>query len=157
MSEKPYVTDPLELPEPEVEFSRADLIFFGVDHSGRSFQARVFVNNPDANADTARAEEEGYVGAFHIFGHGGCFGDVGHCDLPTSPQEQTDLRLPHPLTPATKGIVVTDALRRLLDAGLREVTLTVVPIVHETTLPLGRAATEGPTLQFQSVSLVTYQ
>ena len=29
-------------------------------------------------------DDPSYAGSFYIFGHGGCFGDVGHCDVPTS-------------------------------------------------------------------------
>ena len=156
MTAEPYLSDALPLPDPEGDFSRADLKFFGIDHSGPSYQARVFLNNADASADTAREDETGYVGAFHIFGHGGCFGDIGHCDVPSEPGEPFDLRLPHPLTPATKTVIITDAVRRLREAGTRKVTVTVVPIVYETRLPTGRAA-QGPVLKFESVSLLTYE
>ena len=78
-----YVSDPIPMPssddaEDAADFSRADLEFHGVDHSGSSFEARVFFNNPDADETTPRQEDSGYVGAFYIFGHGGCFGDIGH-------------------------------------------------------------------------------
>src|SRR5690348_16357380 len=59
------------------DFNRADLIFEGVDHSGPSFEGRVFLNNPNATADTPATAENGYAGSFHIFGHGICLGDVG--------------------------------------------------------------------------------
>jgi hypothetical protein len=158
MSEKPYVSEALAVPDPEEEgdFTRADLKFFGIDHSGLSYQAHVFLNNPKASADTPLEQDAGYVGSFTIFGHGGCFGDVGHCDVPTGPAEPFDLRLPHPLTPASKTVIITDALRRLRDVGTTEVTVTVVPIPSETGLPTGRAG-EGPVLKFDSVSLITYQ
>ena len=47
---------PLELPELEDvdDLSRADLVFYGVDHSGPSYEARVFINNPAAAATRAR-------------------------------------------------------------------------------------------------------
>jgi hypothetical protein len=93
--------------------------------------------------------------SFTIFGHGGCFGDVGHCDVPTGPAELFDLRLPPP-HPASKTVIITDALRQLRDVGTTKVTVTVVPIPSETRLPTGRAR-EGPVLKFDSVSLITYQ
>src|SRR6185436_18305022 len=70
-------TQPLELPELEDvgELSRADLVFYGVDHAGPSYEARVFINNPNADADTERVDEQGYAGSFSVFGHNGCFGD----------------------------------------------------------------------------------
>jgi tyrosinase len=155
-----FTSAPLELPghEPDADFVRAELQFQGVDHSGLSYEARIFLNQPDADADTPRepAAETGYVGSFHIFGHGGCFGDVGHCDVPSGPRHADDLRLPHPLTPDTKLVVITEALRRLRDEGAADVTITVVAHVYDPAgLPLGRDMAEP--LLFDSVRLVTYE
>src|SRR5919199_1305474 len=115
-----YVSDPIELPygPGELEFTRADLIFDGVDHSGESFEARIFFDNPEADEHTPMDEEHGYAGFFVIFGHGGCAGDEGHCDVPTNPDDTDDLRLPHPLHPATKPVIVTEALRRVQGESL---------------------------------------
>jgi len=120
-----FVSAPLELPDPEAEFARADLVFYGVDHSGSSFEARVFLENADASLATSR-DDPSYAGAFHVFGHGGCFGDEGHCDVPTEPPDPFDLRPPHQLLPQAKLVVVTDALRRALSAGRAVVTVTIV-------------------------------
>jgi hypothetical protein len=120
-----FVSAPLELPDPEAEFARADLTFYDVDHSGSSFEARVYLDNPEASPATPR-DDPSYAGAFHVLGHGGCFGDAGHCDVPTGPADPFDLRPPHQLTPQVKLVVITDALRRILAAGRREMTVTVV-------------------------------
>ena len=69
----------------EQDVTRVDLEFHGVDHSGASFEGRVFVNNPGADQNTELSPERGYVGSFHIFGHGGCYGDVGHCEVRAEP------------------------------------------------------------------------
>jgi hypothetical protein len=98
----------------EGRFTRADLVFSGVDHSETSYEVRVFLNNPAADASTPRTAAHGYAGRFVVFGHGGCFGDEGHCEVPSEPRAGTDLRLAHPLTPQTKLVTVTDALRRIL-------------------------------------------
>ena len=95
----------------EGRFTRADLVFSGVDHSQTSYEVRVFLNNPTADASTPRTAEHGYAGRFVIFGHGGCFGDDGHCEVPSEPR--ASMRLAH-LTPQTKLVTVTDALRRIL-------------------------------------------
>ncbi len=68
----------------EGRFTRADLVFSGVDHSETSYEVRVFLNNPTADASTPRTAEHGYAGRFVVFGHGGCFGDEGHCEVPAS-------------------------------------------------------------------------
>ena len=97
----------------EGRFTRADLVFSGVDHSQTSYEVRVFLNNPGADASTPRTAEHGYAGRFVVFGHGGCFGeDEGHWEVPSQPRAGTDLRLAHPLTPQMKLVTVTDALRR---------------------------------------------
>jgi tyrosinase len=143
-----FVSAPLELPDAEAGFERADLTFYDVDHSGSSFEARVFLDNADASLETGR-DDPSYAGAFHVFGHGGCFGDVGHCDVPTGPADPFDLRPPHQLLPQVKLVVITDALRRALASGRREITVTVV------------AETPGDrpndVLAFTRVGLLTYK
>jgi hypothetical protein len=145
-----YVSDPLDLPAREPGFYRADLIFYGVDHSASSYEARVYLDLPDADADTGR-EHPAYAGSFHIFGHGGCFGDEGHCLVPEGPPDPFDLRPAHQLTPATKTVTVTEALKRVLDAdGAREqVTVTVVAVT-----PGDRA---NDVLAFTRLRLATYE
>jgi tyrosinase len=155
-----FLSQPLEMPArpPEPDFARADLQFHGVDHSGYSYEARVFLNRPDADANTPleTADDGGYTGSFHIFGHGGCFGDVGHCDIPSS-RHPNDMRLPHPLTPHTKTVIISEPLRRLRDhSDATSFTVTVVADVYDPSgLPLGRDLAEP--LLFESISLVTYE
>jgi hypothetical protein len=137
------------------DFSRADLEFRGVDHSGPSFEARVYLDNSDANTDSGRDPEAGYGGSFYVFGHGGCFGERGHCDIPTELRGPYDHRLQHQLLPQFRTVIVTEALRRALAASDREtLTVTVVPIVREN--PASRVADSSDPLQFESVSLYTY-
>jgi hypothetical protein len=155
-----FISEPLEMPARarDADFVRADLQFHGVDHAGVSYEARIFLNRPDADLSTPLATDNdgGYAGSFHVFGHGGCFGDVGHCEVPSGPRSPYDKRLPHPLTPHTKSIIVTDALRRLRDHGdATTFTVTVVAAIYDTSgLPLGRDVAEP--LLFDSISLVTY-
>jgi hypothetical protein len=129
-----YVSAPVELPDPEVAFSRADLVFYGIDHSGSSFEAQISLGDEPA-------------GSFYIFGHGGCFGDVGHCDIPER-VDPFDLRPPHQLLPATRVVTVTEPIRRLVEAGERAVQVTVI------------ARTPGDrsnkVLQFDTVRLLSY-
>ncbi len=101
------------------DFQRADLVFYGVDHSGPSYEARVYLNNPDADLHTPRDAASHFAGSFTVFGHSGCAGDAGHCEVPTGPRDPFDRRPPHPLTPQTKTVIVTDALRLLGDEKLQ--------------------------------------
>jgi len=143
-----FVSDPIDLPEhePEAEI-RADLVFYGVDHSGPSYEARIFINAPDATAETPR-DDPHYAGSFCIFGHGGCFGDVGHCDVPEE-VDPFDLRPPHQLIPAAKTVIVTDAFVRLVAPDNDTMTVTVVAVVP--------GASTHDVLRFDTVRLLTYQ
>src|SRR5690349_10779254 len=106
-------SDPIRIDALDREFYRADIEFHGVDHAGASYQARVFLNKADADERTPRTIPE-YAGCFHIFGHGGCLGDVGHCDV--KPRRPYDPRPGHPLTPGRKAVVATEAVRHALAA-----------------------------------------
>jgi tyrosinase len=65
---------------------------------------------------------------FHIFGHGGCLGDPGHCEVNEDARDPYDMRYPHPLTPAKKRVTVTHTLREIAKTA-KTVTVTVVPVV----------------------------
>lgn len=147
---KKYVSPKISLEALDTSFARADLEFDGVDHSGASFEALIFLNNQGANDRTAPTPKNGYVGSFHIFGHGGCFGDVGHCDVRGLPRLY-DPRPAHPLTPARKVVIATEAIRRATRQG-KQMTVTVVPIVTSGT---SRCDFED-VLKFDRVSVVTY-
>jgi tyrosinase len=111
-----FVSEPIRIAAAEEDdpiVSRADLVLFGVDHSGDSYEGRVFLNNPDADVDTPRDPAHGYAGSFTVFGHGGCYGEEGHCDPGQRTTDAFDRRPPHPLTPFTKTVVVSEALRRV--------------------------------------------
>jgi len=141
-----FTSKPIELPPADRPFERADLIFYGLDHSGASFEGQVFLDARGVSRE-ADATHRAYVGSFFIFGHGGCFGDVGHCDIPER-VDRFDLRPPHQLLPATRIVTVTEQVRRLVEAGERTVPGTVV------------ARTPGDrsdeVLQFDTVRLLSY-
>lgn len=144
-----YVSDPIALPSREIPYTRADLVFYGVDHSGPTYEARIFFDNAQADESTERTLEAGYAGAFHIFGHGGCYGDVGHCDVPPGPLDAFDLRLPHPLTPVTKTVIVTEAVRRRTEEAVR---VTVVPVVRG-----GDGPRREDVLRFDALTLLVFE
>jgi hypothetical protein len=148
-----YVSPPLELPDPEEPFRRADLEFSDVDHSGPSFAARIFLNRPEATRRTRLDDSTGFAGVFHIFGHGECFGDVGHCDVPEGPLNAYDRRPPHQLVPYRKVVTVTDALKRELERGADEFVVTVVAYVRDR---YDGRRPKHDVLRFERVALVTY-
>ena len=141
-----FTSKPIELPPAGRPFARADLIFNGVDHSGASFEGQVFLDPRGVGRDASR-EHRAYVGSFFVFGHGGCFGDIGHCDLPRE-RDPFDLRPPHQLEPATRILTVTEALEGLLGRGVEGAKVTVI----------ARTAAKRPAnvLAFEKVRLATY-
>jgi hypothetical protein len=141
-----FVSDALELPSPEHAFNRADLLFYGIDHSGPSYEAQVFVAARGVGGEPNR-DHRAYVGSYFIFGHGGCFGDVGHCDIPTR-RDDFDLRPPHQLEPATRIVTVTDALTAMLQQGLTTAKVTVVAHTE--------CRASNDVLSFSTIRLATY-
>jgi hypothetical protein len=149
--EQTLVVDlPLADPGP---FTRADVVVTGIDHSGVSYEVRLYLNNPAASFTTPRAHDEGYAGRYTVFGHGGCYGDDGHCAVPEPSTDPTDIRPDHQLRPYDTFVTVTDALRRVLATG----PLTTVTLVPVSLNP--RRSDRGPApelLLFDDISLQTY-
>jgi tyrosinase len=141
-----FTSKPLELPPAEHSFKRADLIFYGLDHSGASFEGQVFLDPRGVGRD-AGSEHRAYVGSFYVFGHGECVGDVGHCDIPTE-RDPFDLRPPHQLEPAARILTVTEPVEALLDRGVEAAKVTVTARTA--------ARTPSDVLAFEKVRLIAY-
>ncbi|HET9592290.1 MAG TPA: hypothetical protein VFP17_05170 [Solirubrobacterales bacterium] len=141
-----FTSQPIELPAADHPFARADLIFYGLDHSGASYEGQVFLDQRGVGSG-ADPSHRAYVGSFFIFGHGGCFGDVGHCDIPRE-RDPFDLRPAHQLEPALRILTVTEPLRDLVQRGVEAAKVTVV----------ARASGGAPddVLAFETVRLATY-
>ena len=144
-----FISEPIHNPAHDdgAAFQRADLVFYGVDHSGPSFEARVYFNQDAVDASTPR-NADSFAGSVTVFGHGGCAGDPGHCDVPTHPRDPFDRRPPHHLTGQTKTVIVTDALRRVSDA---ELTISVIAV-----RPGPEVAEVVDALHFERFTLLTY-
>jgi len=96
--------------------AEAEIVFHGVDQSGPSYEARVFLNNPDADLHTPLTSKHGYAGSFHVYGYGlWSAGEASSCTTERS------------RTPMTRSLIATDAIRRALAAG-PDVTVTVVAL-----------------------------
>jgi hypothetical protein len=133
------------------DFSRADLEFIRVEHSDASYEGRVFLNNPKADENTPPTEENGYAGSFYIFGHGGCFGDVGHCEINRGAQDAFDPRPSHPLLPIRKVVIATEAIKRAAAQG-DEINVTVVPVIVSWT----EQADLSNVMKFDHINLAVY-
>ena len=151
---KPYVSKPLHLDINSLEnkFNRADIEFVGIDHSGPSYEGRVFLNNPKANQDTPTTFDKGYVGSYYVFGHGSCFGDMGHCETPRE-WRLYDYRPSNPLRPAYIPLPVTEELRKI---GMNNdrFRVTIVPVLARKT----RRYEVNPenVVKLQKISIITY-
>lgn len=144
----------VQLPKIERPFTRADLVFLGLEHSGPSVEVRIFFNTPQADESTPTTASAGFVGFFSIFGHGGCFGDEGHCDTPE--RRPTDYRSAYPLIPISKHVTVTEAVRRLAGEGVQEVDVTIVPVLHDVPAYVPEELVANPVV-FQRLSIVLYE
>jgi len=145
-------TTPISISSLPEEFVRADLEFIDVDHAGPSFEARVFVNNPDANISTPPADSYGFAGCFNVFGHGGCFGDAGHCEVHEKHENSFDPRPSHPLIPMKKVVIATGAVRKAV-AEKADIHVTVVPIIKSWT----EKTEVNDVLIFDHINLITYR
>jgi tyrosinase len=131
----------IELPPGGVEFTRADLTFYGLDHSGPSYEARVSLGPHPA-------------GSFFVFGHGGCFGEEGHCEVRPA-VSAFDRRPPHQLVPAVRVLTCTDVVKQLIAEGTTTVTVTVEAVVRASPLADPDAAADLP--HFDQIALHTYE
>ncbi len=108
----------------DLGFKRADLEIFGIRHAFGSYTALVFLNNPDVDSGGASKRSRGYAGTFSIFGHGGCLGDAGHCDVENT-RRRFDDRPSHPLTPGFRRLIITKPLRKTCRKS-DDLTITIV-------------------------------
>jgi len=108
---------------------RIDLELLELEHAGPSYEGRVFINNTEADQNTLSTKENGYVGSYYIFGHGGCFGGSGHCSIDET-ERPYDYRTTHPLTPIYKRLEITDFVKSM-DEEKGSFTVTIVPVLAE--------------------------
>ena len=116
----------LEYPEGENELYQGVIEFYGLDSTGPTYTGRVFLNNPNADENTPLNEANGYVGSYYIFGHDGCWGDMGHCDPKI--QREYDPRVYSHVTPQYQYVDATEALKKCVKSKTK-FTVTVVPLV----------------------------
>ncbi len=133
--------------------AKTTLEFHGINHSGPSYEARIFLNNKNANEKTAKTEKNGYAGSFYIFGHGGkCYGGPGHCRIPPKDiADPYDNRRSHPLTPTFRYVTITKQLQKIAKKA-NKISVTVVPIPRS----YNEMADFENLLQFEKLSLIIY-
>jgi hypothetical protein len=77
-----------------------------VEQAGPAYEARVFLNNPEADSTTPRTADHGYAGSFHVYGLGVAMAEKAAID---------------------KSVIATEAVRAAASQA-RDVTVTVVPV-----------------------------
>ncbi|MEA2369914.1 MAG: hypothetical protein QOH12_308 [Solirubrobacteraceae bacterium] len=97
-------------------FARADIIVSGLEHGGPSYEVRIFLDNPNATAETRQTASDGYAGSINVYGYGE--------PPPRGPNDPGEVRV----RPA-RSIVATEAVRAQASRG-GEVTVTLVPIAR---------------------------
>lgn len=123
-----FVSKTIDIPKTvRGAFRQAEVRLHRVPQLPRSCFIRVFLNLPDANAETS-IEDAHYAGYLAVFGHGPCIGGPGHCELPPSRPRKYDLRPRSHNTPRNHRINVTKAARNLLDGGATSLQITLVVI-----------------------------
>jgi tyrosinase len=147
-----YTSEKLKVGALDPAAHRADIEFHGVDHAGASYEGRVFLNNPEANEETKK-DDPSYAGSYHVFGHGGCLGDPGHCEV--KPRRRYDPRPAHPLSKAKKVLIATGVVKRAVEAD-GEVSVTVVPIVEPLPYDADPKHTKDP-VDIGYVRVLTYR
>lgn len=135
---------------PVSDFTQADLEIGGIRHTGSSYEGLVYLNNPDATPDTGTGADAGYVGSFHVFGHGGCFGAEGHCEAPE--RRHFDNRPLARSIRMKKRVDVTEPLRDAAGSS-DEISFTIVARVTD---GLPGLDPQG-VLDVKRLSVVTYR
>ncbi|HET6764317.1 MAG TPA: tyrosinase family protein, partial [Longimicrobiaceae bacterium] len=102
-----FVSRPLNISDAvRRSFRTAEVRLHRVPQLDRSCFVRVFLNVPDATADTP-LDHPGYAGYLAVFGHGDCIGGPGHCEAPE--RGRFDLRPRSHNTPRNHRVNVTAA------------------------------------------------
>jgi hypothetical protein len=152
---KIYVSKPIKinLTSLKKKIYRVDLEIDGIDHSGASYEGRVFLNNPKANQDTPRNLKNGYVGSIYVFAHGGCYGDSGHCEI-RKERRRYDYRSSNPLLPIKKRLIITKALSKMTK-GTKDIRVTIVPILSRN-LPIRNISDLENVIKIETIRILTY-
>lgn len=104
-------------------FQRADIVVSGLEQAGPSYELRIFLNNPDADAGTEPNDDHGYAGSIYVYGYGQPPPGMGQ------PDGQPGAR---PRIPMTRSVNATEAVRAAMAHG-PDVSVTLVPVSYEDT------------------------
>jgi tyrosinase len=142
-----FLSTPIRVDEKIKAFRKAEIRLHSVPQLMRSCFIRAFLNQPDADAATPVHDNPHFAGYLAVFGHGGCYGGPGHCDLPPAQSRDYDRRPRSHNTPRNHRIDVTQCARRLLEtADSLQITLLVIGVDYQEESDLLKL--EGVSLNF---------
>ncbi|NQY09327.1 MAG: tyrosinase family protein [Flavobacteriales bacterium] len=128
--------------------SKAEVRLHNLQRSGDSHFIRVFLNSPEANADTPTIDNDNYVGYISRFGHGDCVGGPGHCEVPSPNKRNFDMRGRHHNTPTNHPLDATENVKKLIAKGATDIHVNVVALNAN-----GQLATGNSRLLMDGVSI----
>ncbi|HEX2189583.1 MAG TPA: tyrosinase family protein [Longimicrobiaceae bacterium] len=143
-----FVSRPIDVPEAVRDAAgrgKVEVRLHRVPQLVRSCFIRVFLNLPDANADTP-IDHANYAGYLAVFGHGPCIGGPGHCEVPE--RRPYDLRPRSHNTPRNHRVDVSKTARRLLAEGAASLRITLVVIGVDYCEDDGLLRMDGVSLNF---------
>ena len=127
---------PLPLPGSAASANRVEVVLHDLDHSVPSFEARVFLNNPSADAATPLTPENGFAGSLHVYGAGYWLDQASH----------------FPRMRADRVLLATEAVRRAAAARADAVDVTLVPVAYG---PAAAQRGDAPLIALRGVSVRT--
>jgi hypothetical protein len=127
---------PLRLPASAATAGRAEIVLHDLDHSVPSFEARVFLNNPSADASTPATAANGFAGTLHVYGSGYW--------LDQSPD--------FPRMRADRTLIATEAVRRAAAQRPGDVLVSIVPVTYG---PVAPPRAGAPLVSLRDVSIRT--
>ena len=111
-------------------------------------EIRVFVNQPDANAETATEGNIHYAGSRILLGKTMCFGEDGHCNIPTN-RQKFDVRVRPPMKPIKiyMNITRTMQIQDVVDVVNNRTNITLVVVDQDAEpLPVNAVKMDGLSL-----------
>jgi hypothetical protein len=95
------------------DVQRGDIEVSGLDHGGPSYELRIFLGNPHADAETEPTPANGYAASIYVYGYG---------DPPAGEDAGSVGRTSNPIT---RSVIATEAVRVAAQRG-RQATVTLV-------------------------------
>ena len=111
-------------------------------------EIRVFINQPNADAETVTEGNIHYAGSRILLGKTMCFGEAGHCDIPAD-REKFDVRVRPPMKPIKIYMNITQTMQipEVVNAVENRTHVTLVVVDQDAnSLPVNAVTMDGLSL-----------